>query len=204
MAAPVSRPVLLDYFLLLAGCALSFGLVRLDQPTGRPGLRAPEAAVRYIGHLKVEPGPRANSPALRYLVLTLPDLLRLPEGIILLWPFFFGIQRIMGRKQGLTSGEWLWVFSWLGVALLAILAAWNHWGPLPEFLAGRASWVPVVWYLILVPSIGLIAVLVLLLGLLGRQPFPWTHGLGLALTIWPAGPLAGILTLGKYGWSSLG
>jgi hypothetical protein len=194
-----------DYFLLLVGCALSFYLIRLNHPLGELGAMTPKEGVRYLGHLKIEAGPHiAGSPALRYLVLTLPDLLRLPEGIVLLWPIFHTLQRITGRRQGLTSGEWLWVFSWLGVAALTGLAAWSHWGSLPEFLARQASWPIVIWYVILAPSMSLIAVLVLLFGILGRWQLPWTHSLGLVLVIWPVVPLAAILTLGNYAWSTPG
>jgi hypothetical protein len=205
VAAPfIPRPTVADYFLLLLGCALSFYLIRLGHPLGVLGASAPKEEVQYIGHMKVEPGPEATSPALRYLVLTLPDLLRLPEGIILLWPLFLALQRLRGRRQTLTSGEWLWVFAWLGTAVLTGLAAWNQWGTPPEFLATRASWPPVLWYVILVPSMSLIAVLLLLFGLLGRWQLPWTHTFGLVLIIWPAMPLALILTLGKYAWSTPG
>lgn len=200
--APPPAPGLVDYFLILLGCALSFYLIRLGHPLGDLGAAPPKAGVRYIGHLKVEPGPQAeNSPALRYLLLTLPDLLRLPEGIILLWPIFHVLQRLGGRKQGLTSGEWLWVFAWLGTALLTALAAWAHWGGLPGSFAAQASWPPVIWYVVLLPSMSLIAVLVMLFGLLGRWQLPWTHSLGLVLIIWPVVPLALILALGRYAWS---
>lgn len=200
--APVSRPTLVEYFLLLVGCALSFYLITLDHPKGQLGAVAAKQDERYLGHLKVEPASSVTSPALRFLVLTLPDLMRLPEGIILLWPLLHGIQRIMGRREGLTSAEWLWVFSWLGTALITGMALWTRFGSVPEWIATHASWPPVVWYVILVPSMALIAGLILLFGLLGRWQLPWTHNFGLVLIIWPALPLAAILTLGKYAWSA--
>jgi hypothetical protein len=184
---------------LLFGCALSFYLIRLGQP-----LPPPKEGASSIGLWKLEPGSGVTCPAVRSLVLTLPDLLRLPEGIVLLWPLFFAVQRLRGRKQGLTSGEWLWVFAWLGTALLTGLAVWNQWTGLPEFLAARAAWPPVLWYVILVPSMALIAVLLLLAGALGRWQLPWTHSFGLALIIWPAVPLALLFALGKYAWSAPG
>ena len=102
-AAPPSRPTLVDYFLLLGGFALSLSLLQLGSP------------------LRVEP-TEALPEALRDLVPGLAAPMRLPEGIILLWPFFYGIQRVRGRSQGLTSAEWLWVISWIGVALLTALS----------------------------------------------------------------------------------
>jgi hypothetical protein len=58
----------------------------------------------------------------------LPEAMRLPEGVLLLWPVFLALQRLRGRRQGLTFGEWLWVLAWLGTALLTGLSAWERWG----------------------------------------------------------------------------
>jgi hypothetical protein len=201
---PGSRPTILDYFLLLIGCALSFYLIRIGDPPVVPGASETKPAIRYVGHLRIEPGPRAWFPPLQYLVRTLPDLLRIQEGILLLWPLFFGIQRTMGRNVALTSGEWLWVFAWLGTAALNALAGGNRWGMLPAFMVGWASWLPVIWYFFLAPSMALIAAFVVVLGLIRGPRLPWTHTFGLALVIWPALPLTAILLLGNNSWSSSG
>src|SRR3954469_15579497 len=113
---PSSRPSLVDYFLLLLGCSLSLFLVR------------------SLGRITVTPNDGLSEP-LADLTAALGDLMRMPEGIVLLWPVFLLFQKLRGRKQGLTAGEWLWVIAWLGVALLTGLSAWEKWwGPLPEWL----------------------------------------------------------------------
>ncbi len=48
----------------------------------------------------------------------------------------------------------------------------------------------VVGYALAVLSLGVIALLVTLLDLVGRWPRPWTHRFGLVLLVWPALPLA--------------
>jgi hypothetical protein len=175
--AALSRPTLLDYFLLLGGCGLSLALGRL----------AP---------LKVEVNDNA-APPLRDLLPLLPDLLRLPEGIVLLWPLFYVLQHLFGRKQGLTSGEWLWVFAWVGTAALVALSVWKQSGNLPELLTSYSSIPVVVWYAVLVPSMAVIALVLALLGLLRWGPVPWTHNLALVLLLWPVPALAAILSFGK-------
>src|SRR5262245_61244400 len=94
-----SRPTLVDFLLIVSGFALSLFLARAE------GLR-------------VTPAPGAPAVVGNHLVPILPQLVRLPEGVILLWPAFLLTQRVLGRQQGLTSGEWLWVFAWLGTAVL--------------------------------------------------------------------------------------
>ena len=42
----------------------------------------------------------------------LPTVMRLPEGVLLLGPVFFLLQVILGRRQGPTGAEWLWV-AWI-------------------------------------------------------------------------------------------
>jgi hypothetical protein len=175
-ALPVpSRPALFDYFLIVTGFALSVFLAQ-----------APS--------LKVTPDS-APTGAVAYLVPILPQLVRLPEGVILLWPLFLITQRLLGRKQGITSGEWLWVIAWLGTALLTGLAAWQTWGSVPEFLRDYLPWPFVLGYLIVAPSMAAVALVLLLLGLIGRWQQPWTHTFGLVLIIWPALPVAVILAL---------
>lgn len=173
-----SRPTLFDFLLIVAGFGLSLFLFQADG-------------------LKVTPAPGAPAAAATHLVPILPQLVRLPEGVILLWPIFFGVQRVLGRKQGVTSGEWLWVFAWLTTAVLTGLAAWQRWGSVPEFLHEYLPWAFVIGYVVVAPSVAAVALLLILLGLIGRWQQPWTHTFGLVLVIWPALPVAGILTLAK-------
>src|SRR5690242_8412711 len=127
-AAPASRPTLVDFLLLLTGCGLSLFLARL------PLLR--------------EPAPRDFTLA-AVVVPVLPALLRLPEGLVLLWPLFYILQLALGRSQGLTAGEWLWVVAWLGTALVNVLAALVHAGAVPESARPFAGVAPVLWYAVL-------------------------------------------------------
>jgi hypothetical protein len=172
-----TRPTLLDFLVIVAGFALSLFLFQAES-------------------LKVTVTPAAPAAAARIVPL-LPQLVRLPDGVILLWPIFFVTQRILGRKQGLTSGEWLWVFAWLGTALLTGLGAWQMWGTVPEFLHAFLPWVFLIAYVIVVPSMAAIALVLIVLGWIGRWQQPWTHTFGLVLVIWPALPVGGILTLAK-------
>jgi hypothetical protein len=171
-----SRPHLLDYFLLLLGFGLSILLARLSP-------------------LPVEALETVADPRLRSAVSYLPDLMRLPEGVILLGPLLFALQFLVGRRQGLTSIGWLWAFSWLGVLVLTGLLAWRHFFPesAPPVIA-RAPW---LWYMILAPSMAALAVVLGLLSLFSRRPAPWTHTFGVALLVWPVPPLVVILALAK-------
>src|SRR5205085_2875994 len=144
----VSRPTLFDYFLVVSGFGLSLFLSQAES-------------------LKVMPAEAATSAATS-LILILPKLVRLPEGVILLWPIFYAAQRVLGRKQAITSGEWLWVFAWLVTALLTGLAAWQAWGTPFEFLTEHLPWVYIIGYVIVVPSMAAIALVLILLGLIGR------------------------------------
>jgi len=167
-SAPSSRPTLVDYLLLMIGFALSSVLyVQLRQPSATPG-------------------PNAAHAALRDLLAALPALL---------WPLFLATQRLLGRKQGLTVAEWLWVFAWLGTATMIGLGAWNRWGTVPEFLRDYRVYPALVWYVILVPSMALIALLAALFGVFSGSQRPWTHNLAIVLLAWPVLPLAGLLAL---------
>jgi hypothetical protein len=176
--AAVPRPTLFDFLLIVLGFGLSLFLMQADS-------------------LRVTPAPSAPPFAASYLVPLLPQLLRLTEGVILLWPVFFAAQRLTGRKQAITSGEWLWVFAWLATATLTGVAAWQKWGFVPEFLHEYLPWVFVIGYVIFLPSLAAIALVLILLSLIGRWQQPWTHSFGLALVLWPALPVAGVLTLAK-------
>ena len=175
--APV-RPTIVDYFLMLAGYSLSLFLIRLSpwkffDP--KEGLSAP----------------------VEDLVGNLGDIMRLTEGVVLLWPLFLATQSLRGRAQGLTAGEWLWVIAWLCIVLLTALAAWGKWGTLPEWLRDNANKPRTIYYLIVAPSMGVLAAVFAVVGLVGRGQSPWTHSFSLALVTWPVLPLAGIFTLGK-------
>jgi hypothetical protein len=174
-----SHPSLVDYLLLLSGVGLSLYLQRLS----------PMAA---------EAQDTSGPPPLQMIISFLPDLMRLPEGILLLWPIFYTMQRLLGRTQGVTSAEWLWVLSWVGVSVLTGLAAWEWSGTLPEFIQPHVNKPRLLWYVIFVPTMAGLGVVLTLVGLLRRGPIPWSHTLGLALIIWPAPALAGILMFGKF------
>jgi hypothetical protein len=172
-----ARPTLLDYFLLLAGCSLSLFLIQIKpwKFEAKEGLGAPAAD----------------------LVGQLGDIMRLTEGVVLLWPIFLALQSLRGRAHGLSAGEWLWVIAWLGVATMTGLAAWAKWGTLPEWLQDHADKPRMIYYMIVAPSMGALAMLFAVIGLVRRSPIPWTQSFSLALVTWPVLPLAGILTLGK-------
>jgi hypothetical protein len=177
VAAPL-RPTLVDYVFLLIGCGLSLFFM-------------------HVHPLPVESSDRVSAPLLRQGVEVLPALLRLSEGILLMWPVFLLTQRVRGRPAGLTSIEWLWVLSWLGIAVLCGLSAWRTWGTVPEVVQPHVELPRKIWYLILVPSMAVLALLLGLVGLVRRTPPPWTHTFGIVLLLWPVGPLLGIVTLGK-------
>jgi hypothetical protein len=181
MPAPAAayRPTLLDYLLLLLGAGTSLYLMRLHP-------------------MHAEAEESLTEPLLREFVAFLPEPMRLSEGIVLLWPVFFAIERVRGRKQSLTAAEWLWVISWIGIALLTGLSAWEKWGVLPEFLQSYSAKPWLLWYVIFVPSMAALAAILVPVGLFRFGQQPWTHSLGLALVLWPALPLAGILLLGKF------
>jgi hypothetical protein len=180
---PTSRPTLADFFLLLAGASLSLYLVDL----------AP---------LAVQVSADVSDARARAALVFLAGPLRLGEGVVLLWPLFFYLQRLRGRAQGLTAGEWLWVLSWVGVALLAALDVWRGTSGVlapSDFILQHAGKARVLWYRTLVPALAVVAGALVLAGLFRRRPAPWTHALGLALLIWPALPLAAILAFGSLG-----
>jgi hypothetical protein len=178
-----NRPNLLDCFLLLVGPALSLCLCRVPL-------------------FDVKPNGTITDPMILSFLPMLPTLLRLTEGLLLLWPLFYAGQRILGRTQGLTAVEWLWVFAWLGVATVNGLANWNQWVSVPDALQPYKDylfyWPQLLWYVLVVPSLALVALLIGLLGLFGRESPPWTHLFGLALLVWPVLPLAAILALAKF------
>jgi hypothetical protein len=173
-----TRPYLLDYFLLLVGFGLSLYLTDLSP-------------------LAVEPADQIAQPALRSWVVFLPRLMRLPEGVILFFPVFFVLQKVMFRRQEITSGEWLRLIAWLGTAGLTCIAAFRQMVGLPDWLDPLWQTVRWVWYLGFGAALAATALLLGLIGLVRRAPMPWTHVLGLVLMVWPIPPLVGILLLAK-------
>src|SRR5438093_614552 len=111
---PPSRPGVLDFLFVLCGCGISLLLVE------------------WIG-LHTESDEPA--PAIVYSLLKLhPYMLFLPQGILLLWPLLFLTQKIGGREQPLSGGEWLWGLAWLASLAFAGWISWRYLGSLPEFL----------------------------------------------------------------------
>jgi hypothetical protein len=172
----LSRPTLVDFLLLLAGFALSQYLIRL----------AP---------LNVET-PANFGPFARDFLTFFAAPLRLCEGIVLLCPLFRLSQRLRGRSDPLTGGEWLWWFSWAGLVLTGSLAIWQSQGGMPDFLAPYAGKPRLLWYVVFVPAMAALALVLSFTSLLRKDPLPWTHTLSLALALWPVLPLAVILASG--------
>jgi hypothetical protein len=190
-AEPVSRPTLVDFLLLLAGVALSLYLVQVEAGLRRQASLSPQP-------VRAAPGGDARTDAaLAFFAVAL----RLGEGVVLLWPLFFFGQRFLGRSQGLTAAEWLWVVAWLGVALLGAADGWRSIPALspPEFLEKYAPRARLLWYLVFVPAMAALAGVLLVVGLFRSQPPPWTDRLGLALALWPVGPLVVIQSAGSLG-----
>jgi len=173
----VSRPTVLDYFFLLAGVGLSLFLMEFHP-------------------LKVEASDLITNDALRGAIAYLPQLLRLPEGVILVFPVFFIAQFALGRCQGLTAGEWLWLLSWFGTAMLTALAVCNHYQFLPDFVQTNLLLIRFTWYIGFGLAMAGVALFLFIVGFFGAVR-PWTHQLALALALWTVAPLAGILTLTK-------
>src|SRR5262245_38046362 len=127
----VPQPTVGDFFLILIGCVISLYLYQ-------------EAKLGVL--------PTADAPAwvTENVFWILPFWLILPPGIILLWPLFYALQRLRGRPQPLTSGEWLWGFAWLGTLLFLGWVFLKRGGNLPDFLKELTFQPEVVWYMIVV------------------------------------------------------
>jgi hypothetical protein len=173
-----TRPYLFDYFLLLSGFGLSLYLMDLNPWT-------------------VEAADVVSHDALRKAIEFLPRLMRLTEGVILFFPFFFLPQFVLGRRQEIASGEWLWILAWFGTVALVGVAVVRQLFGLPGWLDPYAQALRWIWHLGFGTAMALVAVLVALIGLFRRRPTPWTHGCGLVLMMWPILPMAGILMLTK-------
>jgi hypothetical protein len=174
----LSRPGPFDHLLILAGAALSIHLMRLAPIVATPS--------------------QPLDPRLGEFFAFLPTLMRLPEGIILLWPVFL-VSGWFSRGEGLTAGEWLWLLSWVGLLLITALTAWEVLLGLPEALVPHAAKPRLLWYMIVAPGLGGLAVLVLIASLFRSTPPPWTHWLALALVLWPAAPVLLVLIGGQFG-----
>jgi hypothetical protein len=210
--APVSRPTGLDYFLILVGCSLSILLAQVSRPVPEPQPDVPGWVVESLLESPLDPrlnladglaGQRANLPDLpvdqlrAFPVVTL--MLLLPQGVILLWPVFYTLQRLRGRPQVLSAGEWLWGFAWLGTILLTAWTLWLHWSP-PDFAKDLLYSPQAVWTILVLPSMALIAAIIGLIGLIARWKQAWTHTFGLVLIIWPVFPMAGLFLWTKLPW----
>ena len=179
IAVAPSRPTLLDYVLFLAGGSLSLFLMSFSP-------------------LLVKPSHDNWPASLNEFIAFLPAAMRLPEGIVLMGPLFYVTQLVRRRAWALTSLEWLWAISWLGVVVLAAVAAWHRSGTMPEFLEPYAAMPRKLWYLIFVPSMGALAAVLGIVGMVRRAAVPWTHTFGMVLLVWPAAPLLGIFSLAKF------
>ena len=79
--------------------------------------------------------------------------------------------------------------------MLTGLAAWQNWGTLPDWLRDFADRPRTLYYRIVAPSIGALALLFTVGGLISRGPMPWTHPFSLVLMSWPIAPLAALMAL---------
>jgi hypothetical protein len=181
---PALRPTRLDYFLILLGVALSLALAELSGYQARIPHNAPEWVPDIVCRL-------------------LPTFLFLPLGVVLFWPVFYITQRVLGRPQALTLGEWLWGVAWLGAVSLVVwitclaLASATEGVFTPEVrnaaFSAEVKAAVFTGYAIGALTLAAVALLLNVLDLVGRKRKPWTHAFGLVLMLWPALPLAGLL-----------
>lgn len=172
--APRPRPLWLDFFLILLGCAISLLLTNLS-------------------HFHAHPTSETPAEVLPLLPL-LPQLLFLPVGILLFWPIFYLTQRLSGRKYSLTAGEWLLGVAWLAAVTLTGWICWQAWGTPPEaFQPENFAKHVFVGYAVGVLALASFALIIGLIDMIGRWGQPWTHHLCLALVMWPGLPLLALL-----------
>jgi hypothetical protein len=173
----VSRPRLFDYGLIWVGVGVSAVLAELS------GLRARS--------------PTPPGPGLEACLRAVPFLLLLPVGVILCWPLFYLSQWVLGRRHGLSAGEWLLGLAWLGALGFSFWIVGRGASSLPEPLTSDAAKQTVVFgYILTMLSLGALAVVVALIGMIGRWPQPWTHTLSITLLVWPAAPLLVVWLMG--------
>jgi hypothetical protein len=174
----------MDYFLIFLGVAFSIFLTQISGPRPMPKPETPPWVAETIFPI-------------------LPALLGLPQGVVLFWPLFYCIQRLVGRPQALTAAEWLWGVAWLGTVLLVVWAFWMRFGEAPAFAEKLAYPPQAIWTIIVVPTLAGLAFLIGLISLFGRWKQPWTHTFGIVLMIWPVIPLAALLLWSQSHWEWL-
>ncbi|MCI0642066.1 MAG: hypothetical protein L0Y72_10835 [Gemmataceae bacterium] len=166
-----TRPRLFDYLILFLGIGVS-------------------ALLADVGGLRAIPSEIDVSAFVASFARNLPFLLFLPLGIVLCWPVFYFNQKLLGRQRELTSGEWLLGLAWLVGLAYSIWLLWRGLGTLPEFMSSTDFKNSILMgYVIFTASMGGLAFLLYVIGLIGRWVLPWTHTFGLALLIWPLVPL---------------
>lgn len=169
---PVSRPRVVDYFLMLCGVALSLLLGEWSGLKTRPSADPPDTVVRAIAAIH-------------------PYLFFLPLGLLLLWPIFYMTQRIVGRRQPMSAAEWLWGLAWLADLVVIGWILWQAFGTPPD--VKRAM---ITGYIIFVATAAALALAIGLVDLVGRWPQPWTHHFCLVLMIWSVLPVGLMWLLG--------
>lgn len=188
---PQSRPLLIDYLLIVLGFALSIYLAFLSELRLADADVAQEAEAVDLKASKSGAGasekPSLFEPAFR---ATAPLFLFLPLGVLLLWPFFYTIGWLAGRSQSLALGEWLWGLAWLVSLFLAIWIFWKATGDAPEALTTKDfKQTLFTGYALYLLAMGAVAFLVWLFCLFSSTLYPWTHTFALALLTWPVIPL---------------
>jgi hypothetical protein len=171
---PIHRPTLFDFCCILLGFAISLIL------SSWSGLRASAT-------------PATPEAVATHLLRFLTALLFLPVGVLLFWPLFYFTQWLRGRGEPLTSGEWLWGAAWLGVLPLTAWVVCQHFDTLPEALESSSVKHGIfVGYAAGTLALAAMALIVTVIGLIGRWRPPWTHSFCLALLMEPVLPLAAL------------
>ncbi len=171
---PATRPRFIDYLFVWLGVGLS-------------------ALFAEMADLRTVLRQGTPTPALHAVLHVLPAILFLPVGVILFWPIFYVSQWLSGRRQTLTIGEWLLGLAWLAAIAFSLWCVLKGTGNLPEFLSGpEFKKYAVLAYILFMLSVGALAAVIWLVGLVARWQQPWTHTLSLALMVWPALPLLAV------------
>ncbi len=169
-----NRPGVIDYFCLCAGVVVSLGLAQWS------GL--------YIMPAEHAPAPGNFERLLDSLI---PFAALLPVGIVLFWPIFFLTQLISGRRQGVSSAEWLLWTSWL---LFIVLAVWLAFKNNPKMPAGLATEevkaLVLMSYILYMVSMAALALVLWLIDLFMRYRQPWTQALTIVLMVWTLVPIS--------------
>jgi hypothetical protein len=175
-----SRPRVLDFLCIAVGVMLSRLL------SDMAGLHATTS------------GPQIQAGQLQgLLVPALPFALFLPVGVVLFWPIFYVNQWILGRRQGMSSAEWLLGLSWLVFSALTVWILLKGTGHLPEMLAGaNVRKYVVAGYMLYMIAMAALALLLFLFDVCAGWTQPWTQALTIALMLWPMLPLACLWGMG--------